>query len=414
MKRNFYYGAAIYFIQNITDWHMPLGISLGTIQDTQVMLGDTTAVASFVFAASHSKSMRRAYPLQWNLFLVFAALVGVSLIRGVLSFGPSSPINEARYVIYFLGCVCWYATSRAIPGYLDLSKWRNFALTGSVITLAFEIYNLLTYGLGSASEFIYIDPNTSHNSRALMPVQAMFLLMTLTIFLTTTSFPSRYPRFTKYVFPGLLLAGILLAQQRSVWVATLTTLASFLLFKRTRRITLIFVFVALLAFAIFLELGTFFEPIARSIRESANNTSTFFAREGSWVQYLDNFANYDFFNQAFGQPFGSGWGRYDGLNHIWVEFNPHNWYVIVLLRTGVMGLGVLVSWYLTSVVKSFSRRGSNVPYAFVQVQQLAYQIFYPIPWQSPLPYMAPEDAGASDAAHGSQNDRKELAQKRTA
>lgn len=391
MSRSFYLGAGLYFLETATAWHMPTGIILGNIGGFTVTLGDITAACSVIFAASHRDKIAQVFGSQWSLFLLFSSIVMVSILRGVATFGVQQAVNEARYVVYFLACIAWFAASQATSTYVALLAWRRFTIFGSMALLGLQSFNIALHGLGSASEEIALDSDTVHNSRSLMPIQSMFLLLTLTLLITTQAPSTSRSNVWLKFFPWILVVGIVAAQQRSVWMATIASFVIFLFHKKARTFALSFLVASLFSLGVFIELGTFFAPIARSLQDSVGNSSTFFAREGSWIQYLGNFSTSSALDQWFGKPFGSGWGRYDGLNHIWVDWNPHNWYIFVLLRTGLLGLSSIVLFYSISLIGSIMSKTSRLNFGVVQVQQLVFQFFYPIPWQIPMPAMSSRD-----------------------
>jgi len=385
ISSSFYLGAGVYFLENISSWQFPDGLSLGNVQGVAVTVGDLTAIASILFAFQHAAKIRTTFTYQWGVFLTFAFLVAFSIFRGAIEFGLSASVNEARYVIYFLGCIAWYSTISALPDFVSLVKWRNFLVVGSLGVMALQVFNFLRYGIGNSTEQILIDDVTSHNSRTLVAVQASFILFTLTFLIVTRNYEGLTNQRFRLALPIALVLSLLVAQQRSVWVAAIVTLGAFAFTKNTRRLTLIFTFASVTLLALVAAVGSIFGPIGKALQESGTNSVTFFARSGSWAEYIANYANENFFDQVVGLPFGSGWGRYDGYNHLWVEFNPHNWYIIVLLRTGILGLASLVFCYLIGLVRAFAQGRDSNAFGFIQLQQLAYQFFYPAPWQVPLP-----------------------------
>jgi hypothetical protein len=85
----------------------------------------------------------------------------------------------------------------------------------------------------------------------------------------------------------------------------------------------------------------------------------------------------------FGAPFGHGFGRFEGVGR-WVVFAPHNWYVTVYLREGLIGLGAMLVIFLPRFFAGF-RANRDVFLAAVLVCFLVYGWTYSWQWWTCLP-----------------------------
>jgi hypothetical protein len=81
------------------------------------------------------------------------------------------------------------------------------------------------------------------------------------------------------------------------------------------------------------------DDLARRLTQSAlsmgDDVGTFSARVDGWVRLLSNWWDASVGTQLFGFPFGTGYSRrYRGLL---IDWAPHNFYVDLLLRVGIVG-----------------------------------------------------------------------------
>src|SRR5690606_38911842 len=116
---------------------------------------------------------------------------------------------------------------------------------------------------------------------------------------------------------------------------------------------------------------------------AAENTGTYSARQMSWDALINQLMNSgDLTSILFGAPMGSGYGRFEGVGR-WVEFAPHNWYVTVLLRTGVVGLVILAMFIGLALWKLLKRH--NATGISVLVAILVFGWAYSWPWYAMIP-----------------------------
>ncbi len=385
-NKSFYAGFSLYFVLVLTARNYPNGFMLVSLGGFSVGYADLVFMSSsFLFFRSIG-SIRSINPYLLKMLLALSFAIQLSLTRGIVEYGIPQAVNEARVFLHSLGALYWFAFSTA-RFRLDINVLRKVAIFGSISLLVIATVNISTYGLGSASSNLQISDLEIVNLRPLVSIQAMALLGFFTILLIEI-IENREHRWFHLALITLGGAGILVSQQRSVWVATLFTLIALILFRKSFRTGL--------AILITLVFFVFFVPLIQSpiidasivpqIQDSATNLSTYLARNGSWNQYLESFLKWPLLDQLIGKPFGSGWGRYDGLNNIWVEFNPHNWYIMILMRIGLIGLGIFICYYVVVLNLNFkSSRGAPASF-LLQTQLLVFQNFYPMPWQVLQPF----------------------------
>lgn len=383
LRNSYLFGAFLFSLDLVLSWHIPNGLLLGSVGNTNFFLRDLLILASFLLFFTNLLSIDRRYPLPTKCFLVLLALTSLALARGMAAFGLQTSVNEARDNLGFLAIIAWSLYSVS-AGKFSARAFNNFVALLACSLLLIEALNLALYGFGSASEFVLTNDGFSQTNRPIVSVQALALVMAVPVLLTSTLGSSKNARLHSFL-ASLALLGAIVAQHRSVWFALAASTAIMTLDKRTRKFALYWATAMGLGLSIIISGASLpgIESLRIKFLDSLTNQGTLFARTGSWNEYLSNYLNdKDLLNILFGSPYGTGWGRHDGGTGLWVEFNPHNWYVIVLLRFGAIGALVFMAFYfsvLRSAVKVFSV--SSVPLT-QWLGLLLYQGFYTAPWQA--------------------------------
>jgi hypothetical protein len=158
----------------------------------------------------------------------------------------------------------------------------------------------------------------------------------------------------------VILAFVVLLQQRSVWVAGGAMAVTWWALRPVRagqRLTsAVAGAIALSMVALAFVLGAFGRigsALSDSAAETQGDRSTFAWRVLGWQDLLDEPRS--LVHWLIGVPFGSGYDRYirGGL----VAVSPHNYYLHVVLRLGLIGLVFLVVLYVL-IWRLFMRSGS--------------------------------------------------------
>lgn len=380
LKINFKLGAGLFFLDVIVAWWLPGGIQITSIAGINIFLADIIFFCSFVLFLQSIRDIRDTFPALLNLTLCIFLIFAISLGRGIFAFGFQPAINESRLLIYPIGALMWglYASRKICPRLQDL---RIIAIFIALCMLSVEIINIGLHGFGSASD-IQLADGSILNLRPLVHIQALSLLAAFSI-LFISALSSNKKRTVDVILSTVAITGIVFSQQRSVLLAALVTVLALIFQRRTAIIGSVTVIIGLLFVLVIPWTSLSFIPIElrNSLADSSSNLTTYIAREGSWVQYINSFITWDPLEQLLGKPFGSGWGRYDGFNNLWVEFNPHNWYIVLILRTGILGLALFVILYLQKLIVSIKLGPKGFGLVLIQIQHLVFQNFYPMPWQ---------------------------------
>jgi hypothetical protein len=113
--------------------------------------------------------------------------------------------------------------------------------------------------------------------------------------------------------------------------------------------------------------------LAASAEEARSTHSTLTWRVMGWQDLLDKPRSV--VEWLIGTPFGAGYERY--VNGTLVEFSPHDYYLHVGMRLGVMGLALLVAAYTLIWWRLPRDSPSSLPLRVLIVGQLVFFVAYP-------------------------------------
>jgi O-antigen ligase len=189
---------------------------------------------------------------------------------------------------------------------------------------------------------------------------------------------------------ALLLAFVTVLQHRSVWIAAIAGLLCVMLLERKhlpRRFPLMLGFglVVTLSTAVAAWLGAL-DDLGRRLVQSTlsmgDSDGTFAARVDGWERLLEQWTDASAWVAAFGFPFGRGYTRmYNGQL---IEFAPHNFYLDLVLRVGVVGAIFFVLATLIAIIGTLrAKHESEFEYLLTRglavglIASLVYNIAYP-------------------------------------
>jgi hypothetical protein len=269
-------------------------------------------------------------------------LTAISVGRGAAVNGMQAALNDGRSFLYVIAGLAFAATNGRIR---RRGLLRIIAAVAVVLGAAAAV-RFATVGIGTSTGRIlstgeYVDGRALDASAALLLAMSMLLL---------ASNGSRVKSVSRWQF-GLALAlapVVLLLQHRTVWAATVFALGLLLVKGRVVRRTAPAVVLALpvaAVAALLLGGGATSEAIASSYTAAINpETSTLLYRVESWLPLLRTPEATTPEGILAGQPMGSGYARL--VRGVLVDISPHNFYIQVFLRLGILGLLALVGCVL--------------------------------------------------------------------
>lgn len=332
----------------LTAWELPDPPPILNVSGNNVFLMDIIALAFFVVAASRLNGMvLRMGAAGWAWAFLGVLIVG-SFCFGIVSEPLGQAVNEFRSYFYVYAAFSWAMTLDWNAAQQSKAVIRAGSLVGWGL-VAVAAYHYALYGFGSTSTFV--DPGTGveQTTRPLVSGQALVLLMcSITTLWHWYQTKRAFALFSVMVFVGVVVA----SQQRTVWAVALTATAVTFLFLRVKgKIFLVFVGVSAALIVAVLAEGPASGLIAQ-LANAALDQGTYDARVTGWSALVDQQFGLGFLPTLIGQPMGAGFGRFEG---VWVEFAPHNWYVTIFLRTGIIGLLLLAFVTLWAAWRSVRR-----------------------------------------------------------
>ena len=319
------------------------------------------------------------------LWLAFGATVILSFIIGLGEYGRYAG-TEVRPFFYL-----WVAGLYGCTADFDESElrrigrwcvWTAYALIGISIYfwLAVQAGFVDRKALFGDEEGTVFRPVGSH---------AVFFVATVALVHTIAWLRGTGTRRSGW-HAAVLLAFVTILQHRSVWIAALAGLLCVLILERRylpKRFPLLlgFVLIMTLLTSIAAWFGYLDDLASRMVQSTLSMTDrqgTFAARVDGWVRLLESWTDASTQVLVFGFPFGRGYTRmYNGQL---IEFAPHNFYLDLVLRVGIVGMVLFLVPTIVAIVQSFrSKYSSEFEYLMTRglavglTASLVYCVAYP-------------------------------------
>jgi hypothetical protein len=361
-------GVVAVFTWDVRVW--PSIVNLGGVAVTFPDIVAALLLLSAMLCAAHRRAVIRP---AWGT-VVFVLLV-ICIVRGVVSFGLGSAINEARAWIYIAAVCCWILSLRPAELATQALVFKWIVWTGVGVFLI-AVRNIASFGLGAAGTGRSVDGEIVEAGRPVVAGQAMVMAVAALVAL----YLGRQRQSLPYALTSLaLFSMVVLAQHRSVWVASLAGLAVYVALMPSSRRWLVVGGATLLLLAA----GTLWNLEAipwlnERLSASATDTRTFEGRLFDWTTLIDQSIADGPDTVLFGAPSGAGWDhlRADGLL---VTYPPHNWFVSSYLRVGLLGLLAMVLVGVRALIGARTTRNTP-PLAALLVSVAAFCWAYNLSW----------------------------------
>ena len=315
-----------YFVDQVPALALPGGV--------QVYVTDM--VAALVVGAAVLRLLRlRDFTRYQRWLLLLGLLLLVSLVRGVAAFGMQPSIADFRLYLFFAGVAVYFATFPPSD--------RLYDRIGR-IWLAMTIPMMLLVCLRWLAVFAGIDlgvPAEKFGSDAAIRVidgPFNFFLAHAFVLTIPAWLRGEQERWIRWV-SVLLLLFVLVLNRRTVWLAIVVGVAIVMLRDRRlgRRALLLVALGAVMTVVAFVWLGGLQEG-SEPVVESGSGNLTW--RVQGWEALVEAWSHSST-DWAVGQPVGSGFARQvAGLE---TNVHPHNFYIEIMIRTGVVGLLALLA-----------------------------------------------------------------------
>lgn len=298
-------------------------------------------ISVFVLLAAVVGFAYRPLPINdspFLLWLAFGVTMIMSFVLGLADYGRYAG-TEVRpfFYMWVAGLYC------CVAGFdeADLKRIGRWCVWASYALMAIALYYWVAIEIGFVNrQAVFEEPDTAVfrpvGSHGTFFVAAVALVQTMAWLRGTGSRWSGW-------HAAFFIAFTVIMQHRSVWIAAAVgLLAVFALERRhlPRRFALLLGFVLTLTFAISVAIAFgFLDELGRRLLEStvtmADDEGTFAARVDGWVRLWEGWIAAPLQTLLFGYPFGHGYTRL--FNGVVIEFAPHNFYLDLLLRVGIIG-----------------------------------------------------------------------------
>lgn len=360
----------VYAILGAHGWDVLAG-GMPSLSVMGVAVGPSELVHMIAFGAGLLRARRG--PNRWQLALLGAlALVFVGALRGYVMLGDAAMLGF-RAELYYLVPAFFVSTLPASAITSIVAAIVRFGVAMAVVALSRWV--ALALGVPWVAAFA----NTGYaierviNSGAALAVA--FALVAVVQRAVGSGAIQRF-RLRSVAAAAVLIGVVVMAQHRSVWVATLTMLG--LLFVRLpRRLHLkIAVMAAVVAAVAAIELSGFGDTgaVAESLTQAATNAGTWEWRLERWDAVWATHTARGWEAILFGSGYGYSW--VSGEVGVW-EASPHNGFLQVAVRLGLVGAVLVfgVYGYVLRVVAARAQGSGAVAWLWI-VGTLVYFLPY--------------------------------------
>ncbi|WP_338898238.1 O-antigen ligase family protein [Streptomyces sp. TG1A-60] len=299
--------------------------------------------------------------------LALLVLTAYALIRGFGLFGVQTAGNEARTHFIQLFCVALFVAVLSPGRNLVRSVTLIWVLAACALS-CLALVGWLIVGIGSNSDRIMVD-GVLTGTRPVSAAEAMIIGQAATILLCGRG-PGR-----GRALAWLLLVVVILAQHRTVWLATGVMITGWLLSRHRRtgsRAAALGVLGSLSTlYLLAVSWGTA-DEVTSSLAASSEDDRTLVWRMEGWHALLPQLEEVP--DWLLGLPFGSGYDRV--INGALVAVSPHNYYLEVLMRLGLLGVAVLLLVYATAWRAAGADSEHRLVLRLLICSQLVYMITY--------------------------------------
>lgn len=276
-------------------------------------------------------ALTKIAPVELWIWVPVVLVACMSLMRGVHEFGLNVAANEARSIFQLIAATLWVWGRMRLPGFEK--SFRRWTILTGVALAADALYHIKLRGIGQVDQLITVNGQLV-TSRPLVSGQA------LAIGLIGLCLLVRERRWSLRLLGVGFLGLAFLCQHRSVWVSMVTALVMLVLVSRVRGRILALGFVVGVALTIVYATGAL-DPLLTKLHLALTSHGTAQDRVLGDRTLVNEQDKLGWFIKLFGQPFGGGYIRYSTDGTI-ESFAPHNYFVLLYLRTGAIGAGLFL------------------------------------------------------------------------
>ena len=276
-----------------------------------------------------------AMEIAWLVFLLFLV---VAFLRGANVYGLAMA-GEARTYMYFAIAVLYCMTADISQA--ELNAVAKLWIVSATLIAAVGLFDILSGGsISQKVSSIGLSHRSLHAFYAFQIFQGGMISLYLWIVPGTGAY---------WRYAGIfLLPVVVMLQHRTVWVVALVVLLLVVwregrISRRAAGATVVAVVAAAVA-TMMMFAGVqdrAYERFVYALAEPFTDNSTLAWRIAGWQQIFENFMSFDL-NMLVGPPAGTA-RALESQNFIYAH--AHSFYLVTLLRTGVVGFGILMATY---------------------------------------------------------------------
>lgn len=307
-------------------------------------------------------------------WMLFGVVLFVSFVLGAFKYHTEAGV-DLRPTFYFWSTALYIGSFRI--GIAEANRIMKMCLVIGVVVLLIVFYRWVSDALHLGA-VVFNQIGAGKPLRVLTAGQT-YVLAALTIILVWGAATGQISRRAGWLILPFILA-VLLLQHRSVWMATLAGLGILFLGEprlrgRLARYPLIggaIGAIAILPLVAFGQLDPILYALGQSVQEAMQSQgSTFTWRMQSNTELLGQWIDGGLLVHLIGKPFGSGYERYlADLGHV-TNYSPHNFYMQMLLRVGLLGMAAWLVAYIFTIRRLWVSRRSDAPTGFAGYLPLA-------------------------------------------
>ena len=305
--------------------------------DIRVQILDVAFALVLAAAILRVLRLRRFTPWQrWALLVGIMLLL--SLVRGAMAFGPQHAVAEFRLFLAFVAGALYFCTFPPSGRMNDRIGriWLALSIPMMILVCLRWLANFAGINLG-------VPPEQFGADAAIRVLNGPYTFFLADAVILTVPFWQLHDRRSRRLtwLGALLLLFVVLLNRRTAWLAIVVGLAVIMVRGRrlNRRVVAMVVGAVLLTIAAYVALGGS-EGQKQTFATSAVSTGTLDWRIQGWSELLSGRSE-DPVQWVIGEPLGSDFTReVQGSEE---QAEPHNFYLTLLLRAGVVGLLALVA-----------------------------------------------------------------------
>lgn len=322
-------------------------------------------------------------PASW--WVLGAVQLGLA-VWGILSFGPGAGV-DAREHFYLWITVVYFCSIKWTEGMITqvINMWIGCAVCLSLLAY----YHWIRSGLDPSYEQKIMSLDTTGVRFRVLSAGSTMVIAIGALGLFFRILQGRVALPIRLFLPAMLIT-IVTLQHRSVWVSAFLGLCCLLWIRpapvgvaRTMAVS------ALMAIPLLLMLAapTQDNNVVMSIKGSADRAmslteGTMAGRLANWQELLNKWADSrDPVTYAIGKPYGSGFNPFENWDGTMNDMVPHNHFIHVLYRGGIIGLlaTLAVFWHVW-VGALRHAKGSEKPSAVFILSFMFALLAYCIPY----------------------------------